>query len=187
MGAEDRGGAQQEHRQRREDDRLRDVDGGDARLALRQMDRGDNRAAHAEHQAQPRAEREERGGDIDRGQRVAPDAPADEDAVGEDKDRRKEHPQYGGDEETAEEPADGGASQVDGVALHNLCFHKRCKNRDSAVEKSYHGVISAGGRRPVACNMLPRAAGGSGVEAGLRSIVRRTRGVAGLTVVVDAA
>ena len=114
--AMDQQGAEQRDQQGRYDQRLRDVDLGHAAFALCQVHRRHHRAAHAEHQPEPRAEREERGGEVDCRQCVAADAAAYEYPVGDDEHRREDHPHDRGEKKAAEEFADRRAFVIDTVA-----------------------------------------------------------------------
>ena len=114
--AKDQQGAEQHDQQCRYEERLRDVDLGHAAFALRQVHRCHHRAAHAEHQPEPRAEREERGGEVDCRQCVAADAAAYEYPVGDDEHRREDHPHDRGKKKAAEEFADCRAFVIDTVA-----------------------------------------------------------------------
>ena len=109
-------GAEQRDQQGRYDQRLRDIDLGHAAFALCQVHRCHHRAAHAEHQPEPRAEREERGGEVDCRQCVAADAAAYEYPVGDDEHRREDHPHDRGEKKAAEEFADRRAFVIDTVA-----------------------------------------------------------------------
>ena len=117
-------GAEQGDQQCRKRQRLRDVDLRHAAFALREIDRRHDRAAHAEHQAQPRAEREERRDDIDRGEGVAAYAPSHEDAVGDDEHGRKDHAHDRGKEKAPEKLPDVRTAEIDTVSLHTPYFFR---------------------------------------------------------------
>lgn len=93
MGQDDNGVCDEQHG--RDNDGLRHVDACHLRLAVRQVDGGDYRCAYAEHQGHARVDEKEWGGDVDRRQRIAADAFAHEDAVGDDEDGREYHAQDG--------------------------------------------------------------------------------------------
>ena len=120
----DQQGAEQGDQQRRKHQRLRDVDLRHASFALREVDRRHDRAAHAEHQSQPRAEREERRDDIDRGEGVAAYAPPYEDAVGDDEHGREDHAHDRGKEEAPEKFSDVRTAEIDTVSLHIPYFFR---------------------------------------------------------------
>lgn len=107
--------------QRRDDDGLRDVDTGRAELTVRKVNRRHDRRPDTEHQTDPRADEEERRGDVDRRQSVAADAVADEDAVRDDEGDREDHPQHRRDQQTPEQLRNVHPCEIDTV-FHRFRF-----------------------------------------------------------------
>ena len=127
--------------QRRDHHGLRHVDACDLDLPLRKVDRGYDRSPDAEHQPDARADEEQRGGDVDRGQGITADAAAHENPVRDDEHGRENHPQYGGDQQFPEQFRNIHAAEIDTV-FHNSCFLD-CKDRVFRPGKSYHLVKKA--------------------------------------------